>query len=102
MRPANKNWTLEILQQARIFVDDVKQSTHGGEINVAISSGALTKEDIAGTLGEVIAGKRPGRQAKDEITVFDSTGLAIQDIALAAYLYERAIKHGTGLEVELF
>jgi len=100
--PGKQELDLEILQQARIFVDDVKQSTHGGEINVAISSGALTKEDIAGTLGEVIAGKRPGRQAKDEITVFDSTGLAIQDIALAAYLYERAVKHGTGLEVELF
>lgn len=100
--PGKQELDLEILKQARIFVDDVKQSTHAGEINVAISSGVLTKEDIAGTLGEVIAGKCPGRRTKDEITVFDSTGLAIQDIALAAYLYERAIKHRIGLEVELF
>jgi alanine dehydrogenase len=100
--PGKQELDIEILKQARIFVDDVKQSTHGGEINVAISSGTLTKEDIAGTLGEVIIGKCPGRRSKDEITIFDSTGLAIQDIALAAYLYERAIKYRTGLEVELF
>ncbi|HAP93351.1 MAG TPA: ornithine cyclodeaminase family protein, partial [Desulfotomaculum sp.] len=88
--------------QARIFVDDMEQSIHGGEINVAISSRVLTKENIAGTLGEVVAGKCPGRQTKDEITVFDSTGLAIQDIALAAHLYERAVKQKAGMEVELF
>jgi ornithine cyclodeaminase/alanine dehydrogenase len=100
--PGKQELDMEILKQARIFVDDMEQSIHGGEINVAISSRVLTKENIAGTLGEVVAGKCPGRQTKDEITVFDSTGLAIQDIALAAHLYERAVKQKAGMEVELF
>lgn len=100
--PGKQELETEILKQARIFVDDMEQSVHGGEINVAISSGILTKEDIAGSLGEVVAGEYPGRQTKDEITVFDSTGLAIQDIALAAHLYERALKQKAGTEVKLF
>lgn len=100
--PGKQELEVEILKQARIFVDDVEQSIHGGEINVAISSGVLTKEDLAGTLGAVVAGKHPGRQAKDEITIFDSTGLAIQDIALATHIYERAVKQKAGTEVKLF
>jgi alanine dehydrogenase len=71
-----------ILSRSAVFVDDPAQAVHSGEINVPIKEGSFTRESIRGTLGEVILGKT-GRKGSDEITVFDSTGLAIQDLAIA-------------------
>ncbi len=71
-----------ILTRAAVFVDDPAQAVHSGEINVPIRDGIYSAEQIAGTLGEVVLGKK--RRTNDrEITVFDSTGLAIQDLAIA-------------------
>jgi alanine dehydrogenase len=78
-----------ILSRAAVFVDDPAQAVHSGEVNVPIRDGSFTPERIRGTLGEVILGK-VGRSGKEEITVFDSTGLAIQDLAIA----EIAVKRG--------
>lgn len=80
----------EILKRARIIVDNIEQASHSGEINVPWSNGLIKKSDIAGTLGEVIVGLIKGRQKEEEITVFDSTGLAIQDMATARIVYEKA------------
>ena len=71
-----------ILKKAKVFVDDRPQAIHSGEINVPITKGLFHAHDIAGTLGEVVVGVK-GRRKPDEITVFDSTGLAIQDLAIA-------------------
>lgn len=71
-----------ILKRAKVYVDDPAQAVHSGEINVPISQGLLQLGDIAGTLGDVVLG-RIGRTAPEEVTVFDSTGLAIQDLAIA-------------------
>jgi alanine dehydrogenase len=71
-----------ILKRAKIFVDDPVQAVHSGEINVPITQGLLTLGEISGTLGDVVL-KRNGRDRPDQITVFDSTGLAIQDLAIA-------------------
>jgi len=71
-----------ILKRAKVFVDDRPQAIHSGEINVPITKGLFHAHDIAGTLGEVVVGVK-GRKKADEITVFDSTGLAIQDLAIA-------------------
>jgi alanine dehydrogenase len=71
-----------ILKRAKVFVDDRPQAIHSGEINVPITKGLFHAHDIAGTLGEVVVGVK-GRRKPDEITVFDSTGLAIQDLAIA-------------------
>lgn len=71
-----------ILKRAKVFVDDRPQAIHSGEINVPIAKGLFHAHDIAGTLGEVVVGVK-GRRRPDEITVFDSTGLAIQDLAIA-------------------
>jgi alanine dehydrogenase len=71
-----------ILQRAKVFVDDRPQAIHSGEINVPIAKGLFHAHDIAGTLGEVVVGVK-GRRRPDEVTVFDSTGLAIQDLAIA-------------------
>jgi ornithine cyclodeaminase/alanine dehydrogenase-like protein (mu-crystallin family) len=61
----------------------------------------LARGDVAAELGQVVAGLRPGRQSPDEITVFDSTGTAVQDVAAAALAYERALAAGRGIPVDL-
>jgi alanine dehydrogenase len=87
-----------ILKAAKVVVDDWAQASHSGEINVALAQGQITPEEIYGSLGEVVAGKKPGRQSRDEITVFDSTGLIIQDLTLGLAVYQRARERGLGVE----
>lgn len=90
----------EILKIARVVVDDWTQASHSGEINVPLSKGEITPEMIYGSLGEIVAGKKPGRQSPDEITVFDSTGLIIQDLSLGLAVLQRARERGLGEEKE--
>ena len=85
--PGKQELEPEILSAARIVVDDMKQASTSGEVNVALSKGLLNPDRISGTLGEVVAGMKPGRQTRDEITVFDATGLAFEDIACANLIY---------------
>jgi alanine dehydrogenase len=90
-----------ILQRARIFVDDIRQCRTDGEINVPLAQGLIEESDIAGEIGEVIAGKKQGRTADGEITVFDSTGIALQDSATVPLEYERAVAAGVGVEKKM-
>ena len=76
------------------------QATESGEVNVPLHSGAYKREQIYGTLGEIVAGKKPGRTGT-EVTVFDSTGLAIQDLALARVIFDEARNRGLGMEIDL-
>ncbi|HEX2054243.1 MAG TPA: ornithine cyclodeaminase family protein [Actinomycetota bacterium] len=99
--PGKQELDPSLLLRARIVVDERYQAIHGGEINVAMSEGILTEDRIAGTLADVVNGSSPGRISDDEITVFDSTGLAIQDIAVAVLAYERAVDSGRGSFIEL-
>jgi alanine dehydrogenase len=85
-----------ILTGAKVVVDDWAQASHSGETNVPLTSGELTQEGIYGCLGEIVAGKKQGRTAPAEITVFDSTGLIIQDLTLALAVYLRARQKGLG------
>ena len=91
-----------ILQAAKVVVDDFDQACGSGEVNVPLSTGALTRDQIWASLGDIVAGGKPGRESADEITVFDSTGLAVQDVALAGLVYEEASARGIGLEVDFF
>ncbi len=79
-----------ILLDAKLIIDDYEQCTHSGEINVPWGRGTLEDSDIHAELGEVVTGKKRARTADDGITVFDSTGLAIQDVATAHVVYEAA------------
>jgi alanine dehydrogenase len=90
-----------ILQRARIFVDDIRQCRTDGEINVPLAQGLISEDDVAGEIGEVIAGKKPGRTSDSEITVFDSTGIALQDSATVPLEYERALAAGVGIEKKM-
>jgi len=90
-----------ILNEALLVVDDLRQASHAGEINVPVSKGLLKKDQIYAELGEIVAGRKKGRTDNQTITLFDSTGLAIEDIAVAKLLYNKALKTGTGLSVSL-
>ncbi len=91
----------QILRKALVIVDDMHQAESGGEINVPLASGLISRADIAGSLADLVAGNIPGRTSDEQITVFDSTGLAIQDIALASTVYTQALQAGVGSEVDL-
>jgi alanine dehydrogenase len=79
-----------LLAASKLVIDDYEQTTHSGEINVPWAEGVLSDDDLHATLGEVVLGEKPGREAGDGVTVFDSTGLAIQDVAAAHVAYEGA------------
>ncbi len=97
--PGKQELDPAILSDGRVFVDDVEQASHSGEVNVPLSSGALREDQLAGTLGAVLAGKTPGRTSPRDITVFDSTGLALQDLATARAVYDRAVKEHVGTAI---
>ena len=90
-----------ILQRARIFVDDIRQCRTDGEINVPLQQGLIMETDIAGEIGEVITGRKPGRTSNSEITLFNSTGIALQDSATVPLEYERAVAAGVGVEKKM-
>ena len=91
----------DIYPDAKLVIDDYEQCTHSGEINVAWSDGRLDDDDLYGELGEIVAGSKSGRTDEDGISVFDSTGLAIQDVAAAHSVYERASRDEEGTDFDL-
>jgi alanine dehydrogenase len=92
--PGKEELDPALLKRAQVFVDDMTQAIHSGEINVPISQGLYRASDIAGTLGEVVIGKKK-RAGPDTLTIFDSTGLAIQDLAIAKI----AMQHGRKIDL---
>jgi ornithine cyclodeaminase/alanine dehydrogenase-like protein (mu-crystallin family) len=77
------------LERAHLFCDDWEQASHGGELAHAVEAGIVTRDDVT-AIGEVLAGTARGRENEREITMFDSTGLAIQDLAIAIAAIEAA------------
>jgi alanine dehydrogenase len=104
--PGKAEIAVEELLRARVVCDEWEQASHNGDIGRAVDAGSLRREDVA-ELGRVLTGEEEGRRSDDEITVFDSTGLAVQDLAVAIAVYERwrASPNAEGLagvtEVEL-
>ncbi|WP_428261533.1 ornithine cyclodeaminase family protein [Haliangium sp.] len=98
--PGKQELDPAILKAAKVVIDDHGQAHHSGEINVPLATGALSEGDIHATLGEIVAGAKPGRQGS-EITVFDSTGLAIQDVAVARAIYDTAVERELGQRVDI-
>ena len=79
-----------LLKNAKVVVDDIEQASHGGEINVPLSECKFQIQEIYGTIGEIVANLKNGRENDNEVTIFDSTGLAIQDLVCAKLIYEKA------------
>ena len=79
---------LEAIERCRLFCDDWQQASAGGELSTALGVGLVAREQVT-PLGEVLTGRSEGRRSDEEITLFDSTGLAIQDLAICRAVYER-------------
>lgn len=94
--PGKQELNSHVLQKAKIFIDCWDQASHSGEINIPVHEGLVRRSDIVGKIGDVIIGSVPGRTSDEEITVFDSTGLAVQDIVTAWNVYEKALEQGIG------
>lgn len=94
--PGKQELDSHIFQKAKIVIDCWEQASHSGQINIPIQEGLIRKSDIHGKIGDVIIGAIPGRTSDKEITVFDSTGLAVQDIVTAWKVYEKALQKGIG------
>jgi alanine dehydrogenase len=92
----------DVLKKTKIVVDDWAQASHSGEINVPLAKGIITKDNVYGSLGEVVAGIKKGRENNQEITMFDSTGLALQDLFTASMVYEEALKRKMGKNIVIY
>jgi alanine dehydrogenase len=85
--PGKAEAELDALARAELFCDDWEQASHGGELTGAVEAGLVQREQVT-ELGEVLTGSHRGRSGRDGVTLFDSTGLAIQDLALCLALLE--------------
>jgi len=86
--PEKAEVAVEELRRTHLFCDDWEQASHGGELAAAVSAGAVTREDVT-ELGAVLVGEAEGRRSARDVTLFDSTGLAIQDLAIAKAAYAK-------------
>ena len=91
----------DLLGKAKIICDVLEQCAVMGDLHHAIEAGVVSKADVHAELGEVVAGKKRGRESDDEVIIFDSTGMALQDVAAAAVLYEKAEQQGAGVRLNL-
>ena len=91
----------ELVATATLVVDVVEQCAEIGELQHALAGGLMTREQVHAELADVVTGRRPGRTRGEEITIFDSTGTALQDVAAAIAVYEKARASGRGTEVML-
>jgi alanine dehydrogenase len=100
--PTGRELDTEAVVRARLFADRRESILHeAGDFLIPKSEGAVGDDHVVGELGEVILGKVEGRTSPDEITVFESLGLAIEDLAAADHVYRRAVEKGMGARVEL-
>ena len=90
-----------LTKRSKVVVDDLTQAVHSGEVNVPISEGVLAPQDIYAQIGEILTGKKKGRISDEEITIFDSTGLGIQDVAAGDAVYRKALNSGLGIKLKL-
>lgn len=98
--PHKRELDPDVYARADKWVTDlVKQALSTGEIADAMADGAISENSLYATLGEIVAGQKKGRENDAEITVFKSTGMAIQDVAAAKRVYELAEEKGVGIEV---
>jgi len=91
----------ELMRVSKVVVDSLAQCRRIGDLHHAVESGAMSEHDVHAELGDILAGTRVGRTSDEEIFVFDSTGTAIQDVACAAMVFERALERGHGVAVRM-
>ena len=99
--PEKQELDPHLMASAVVVVDVLEQCASMGDLHHAITAGVLTRDHVHAELAELITGRRPGRRSAKEITIFDSTGTALEDVAAAVIVYEKAIAQGVGIGVDL-
>jgi alanine dehydrogenase len=97
--PEKQELTPALLRESIVVADILDQSATMGDLHHALEAGVLTRDDVRGELAGILCGRIPGRENDDQVFVFDSTGTAIQDVAVASLAYTRATERGAGAEV---
>jgi ornithine cyclodeaminase/alanine dehydrogenase-like protein (mu-crystallin family) len=90
-----------LLAASKVVTDVTEQCATIGDLHHAIAAGAMTRDGVYAELGEIVAGRKPGRERAGEVIVFDSTGMALQDVAAASIVYDRAIERGMGAHIAI-
>lgn len=91
----------DLVASATVVADSLEQCAEIGELQHALGAKLMTRDQVHGELADLVAGRRPGRTRDDEITIFDSSGVALEDVAAAIVVYEKARATGRGTEVKL-
>ena len=99
--PGKQELEPELLVRSTVVVDVLAQCVEIGELQHAVAAGLMAPTDVHAELGDVVAGRRPGRTRAGEVTIFDSSGTALQDVAASLAVYEKALRSGRGQEVAL-
>jgi alanine dehydrogenase len=84
-----------------VVVDSLEQCAEIGGLHHALAAGTVTRKHVHATLGEVLAGRKPGRSDASSITLFDSSGMGLQDVAAAVAIYRRALEAGAGTRLTI-
>lgn len=99
--PGKQELEPALLVASTVVVDLLEQCAVMGDLHHAIEAGVMTRESIHAELAELVSGRKSGRRSAEEIAIFDSTGTALQDVATASMVYQRAIEEGVGIPVNL-
>jgi ornithine cyclodeaminase/alanine dehydrogenase-like protein (mu-crystallin family) len=91
----------QLLARSVVVADVLEQCARIGDLHHALTAGLMRREDVHAELADVVSGRRPGRRTGSNVTVFDSTGTALEDVAVAVLVYERALDAGAGIELHL-
>ncbi len=97
--PEKQELTPALLRESRVVADILDQAATMGDLHHALDAGVMAPEDVHGELADVLCGRVPARTRDDEVFVFDSTGTALQDVAVSALAYRRAVERSVGCEV---
>jgi alanine dehydrogenase len=89
-----------ILASAKVVVDVLEQCASIGELHHALNAGLMQRADVHAELAEVVSGSKPGRTSDQEVVIFDSTGTALQDVAAAVAVHEKAVRLGKGAAID--
>ena len=92
----------QAVQRSRIYLDQREAALRdGGDLVIPLAANELKMENIVGEAGQALLGEIPGRQSSEEITLFESVGIAVEDLAAAQLIYQKACRQGLGVDVEI-
>jgi alanine dehydrogenase len=99
--PGKQELDPALVAASTVVADVHSQSIRVGELQHAIGAGLMTADQVHAEIGQVLCGDRPGRSHDAEVTIYDSTGTALQDVAVGLVVYEQALKSGLGISIQL-